>query len=58
MGTLIINQDSYSTLLFLENPQFLCNRYETLSKCGTHELLIYTKFRNDCIKIVDFLIKA
>ena len=43
---------------FLENPQFLRNHYETWSKCGTHELLILTKFRNDFIKIVDFLIKA
>ena len=49
---------SHSTMPLSENPQFLRNYYETWSKCGTHELLIYTKFRNDCIKIVDFLIKA
>ena len=42
-------------MLLLKNPQFLRNHYETWSKCGTHELLILTKFRNDCVKIVDFL---
>ena len=45
-------------MLLLKNPQFLPNHYETLSKWGTHEYLIWTKFRNDWVKIVDFLIKA
>ena len=45
-------------MFLLKNPQYLCNHFETWSKCGTHELLIFTKFCNDCIKIVDFLIKA
>ena len=45
-------------MLLLKNPQFSCNHYETWSKCGIYELLILTKFRNDCIKIVDFSIKA
>ena len=31
---------------------------KTWPKCGTHGLFIFTKFRNDCVKIVDFLIKA
>ena len=43
---------------FIENPQFLDNHYETLSKLGTHGYLILKKFRYDWIKIVDFLIKA
>ena len=45
-------------MLLIENPQFLPNHNETLSNYGTHEYLILTKFRNDWIKIVDFLIKA
>ena len=45
-------------MLLLKNPQFLRNHNETWSKCGTHGLFIFTKFCNDCIKIVDFLIKA
>ena len=45
-------------MLLLKNPQFLPNHYETLSKCGPHEYLILTKFPNDWVKIVDFLIKA
>ena len=52
------NQDSHRTMFLLANPQFLRNHYKTWSKWGTHKLLIYTKFRNDFIKIVDFLIKA
>ena len=49
------NEDSHSTMLLLENLQFLCNHYETWSKCGSHQLLIYTtKFRNDCIKNCGF----
>ena len=45
-------------MLLIKNPQFLPNHNETLSNYGTHEYLILTKFRNDWIKIVDFLIKA
>ena len=45
-------------MFLLKNPQFLRNHNETWSKCGTHGLFIFTKFCNDCIKIVDFLIKA
>ena len=45
-------------MLLLKNTQFLRNHYEPWSNCGTHELLILTKFRNDFTKIVDFLIKA
>ena len=45
-------------MLLLKNTQFLRNHNETWSNCGTHELLILTKFRNDFTKIVDFLIKA
>ena len=45
-------------MLLLKNPQFLPDHYETLKKGGAHEDLILTKFRNDRVKIVDFLIKA
>ena len=44
--------------LLFKNPQFLSNHYEILSKLGTHEDLILTKFHNDWVKIVDFLNKS
>ena len=34
-------------MLLLKNPQFLPYHYEILTKEGTHEDLILTKFRND-----------
>ena len=52
------NLDSGKNMLLLKNPQFLPNYYETLSKWSTLEYLILTKFHNDWVKIVDFLIKA
>ena len=52
------NQYFVKNMLLLKNPQFLPNHYEILWICGTHEYLIFTKFRNDWVKIVDFLIKA
>ena len=45
-------------MLLLKNPQFYPNHYETLSKWGPNEDFIFTKFRYDWVKIVDFLIKA
>ena len=45
-------------MLLSKNPQFLSGHYEILTKEGTHEDVILTKFRNDWVKIVDFLIKA
>ena len=45
---------SDKNMLLLKNPQFLPDHYETLSKEGTHENLILTKFRNDPVKIVNF----
>ena len=45
-------------MLLLKNPQFLPDHYEILTKEGTHEDLILTKFCNDRVKIVDFLVKA
>ena len=45
-------------MLLLKNPQFLSDHYKILTKEGTHEHLILTKFRNDQVKIVDFLVKA
>ena len=45
-------------MLLSKNPQFLFDHYEILTKEGTHEDLLLTKFRNDRVKIVDFLVKA
>ena len=45
-------------MLLLKNLQFLPDHYETLTKEGSHEDLILTKFRNDPVKIVDFFVKA
>ena len=45
-------------MLLSKNSQFLSDHYEILTKEGTHEDLILTKFRNDPVKIVDFLVKA
>ena len=39
--------DSVKNMLLLKNPQFLSDHYEILTKEGTHEDLILTKFRND-----------
>ena len=45
-------------MLLSKNPQFLSDHYEILTKEGTHEDLILTKFRNDRVKIVDLSAKA
>ena len=45
-------------MLLSKNPQFLPHHYEILTKEGAHEDLTLTKFRNDRIEIVDFLINA
>ena len=45
-------------MLLLKNPQFLSDHYEILTKEGTHEDLISTKFCNDWVKIGVFLIKV
>ena len=37
-----------------KNLQFLPNRADILAILSTHELIIFTKFRNDWAKIVDF----
>ena len=50
--------DSVKNMLLLKNLQFLSDHFETLTKEGTHEDLILTKFCNDPVKIVDFLVKA
>ena len=49
---------TWKNILLLKNPQFSPNHYETLPKWCPHEYLILTKFRNDWVKIVDFLTKA
>ena len=45
-------------MLLSKNPQFLSDHYEILTKEGTLGDLILTKFHNDRVKIVDFLVKA
>ena len=52
------NVDSSKNMLLLKNTQFLPNHSETFLKYGTHEYPILAKFRNDWVKIVNFLIKA
>ena len=52
------NPDSTKNVLLLKNLQFLPNHNETLLKGGIHVYLISTKFHNNWIKIVDFLIKG
>ena len=47
------NRYFVKNMLLLKNPQFL--NYPIITK---FEYLIFTKFRNDCDKTVDFLIKA
>ena len=39
-----------------KNPQFLSNQAEFRAILPTHELVILTKFYNNWIKIVDFII--
>ena len=50
--------DSVKNMLLLKNLQFWPDHYEILSKWGPHEYLLLSKFRNDRVKIVDFLVKA
>ena len=52
------NANSSKNMLLLKNPQFSPNHNETLTQICTDEYLIVSKFRNDWVKIVDFLIKA
>ena len=52
------NREWPKNMLLLKKLQFLSDHYETLSKWGSHGYLCLSKFRNDRIKIVDFLIKA
>ena len=40
------------------NPQFLPNQGYIKAILSTHELIIFTKFHEDWVKIVDFSIKA
>ena len=37
-----------------KNLQFLPNQADILAILPTHELIIFTKFQNDWVKIVDF----
>ena len=44
--------------LLMKNLQFLSNFHETLSKDHINEIVNWTKFGQDWIKIVDFLLIA
>ena len=39
----------------IKNSQFLPNQADIQAILPTHELIIFTKFHNDWVKIVDFL---
>ena len=41
-----------------KNPQFLPNHADIKAILPTHELVIFTKFHKDWVKIMDFSIKA
>ena len=45
-------------LAYNKNPQFIPNNAEIQEIVPTHELVILTKFHNNWIKIVDFLLLA
>ena len=45
-------------LAMSKNPHFLSNLHETFSKYLAHEIIILTKFHEDWIKNVDFLLMA
>ena len=49
--------DSVKNMLLPKNLQFLPDHYETLTKEGTHEDLVLTKYRDDPVKIVVFFSK-
>ena len=51
------NVDSSKNILLLKNPQFLPNHSKTMLKYSTNVYPILAKFRDDWVKIVDFLIK-
>ena len=50
-------RDMFKNWPLIENPQDLSNPHETLSKCLSHEVIIFTKFHEGQTKIVngDFL---
>ena len=41
-----------------KNPQFLPNQADIQAILPTYELVIFTKFHKDWVKIVDFKIKS
>ena len=45
-------------MLLSKSPKFSGNHYEILLNCGIHEYHNFTNFCNDCIKNVDFSLKA
>ena len=44
--------------LLIKNPQFSPNQADIQAILPTHELVIFTKFHNNWIEIVDFLLIA
>ena len=50
--------DKPKTWLLVKNPQFKSDQADILATKPTHEMIIFTKFRKDRTKIVDFLLLA
>ena len=48
--------DKPKNWLFIKDPQFFLDHYETLAKLLTHEVITLTIFHGDWVKIVDFFI--
>ena len=47
----------HKTSPLVKNPKFSSNYADTQAKLFTHEAIILTKFRKECKKIVDFLLR-
>ena len=43
-------------MLLIKYPQFLSNQADIQAILPNHDLVIFTKFRNDWIEIMDFLL--
>ena len=50
----IKNDSKARNWTFIKNPQFLYNQTDIQAILSTHGLVIFTKFHNDSVKIVDF----
>ena len=52
------NPHTFKNWPLMKNPQILSNPHENLGKLLPHEEIIFTKFREDLTKIVEFLLMA